>query len=157
MADVKWLDASFTDERGRPWEIKLTVPVVHQFTAKHQLPLGAFHPGALRQDQYAEVAYLGTRYASRAKADEETLEQFLEALDGPSYMKMTEAAYRAVINFILKTSTPKDKLVEALDTVRELDEKMVGVLSGLGTAFGSSLASPASPPQNPSASESLQP
>jgi len=154
MAEVQWLDTTFSDERGRPWEIKLTVPIVHQFTAKHQMPLGGFHPGAMRQDQYAEVAYMGTRHASRAKVDEESLEQFLEALDGPSYNRMIEAAYRAVTNFILKTSTPKEKLAEALAVVTKIDKQMAGVLDGLGTMFGNSLASPDSPPQSPSGSES---
>jgi hypothetical protein len=101
--DTSEFPASFTDERGREWQVRLTVPVIHTFCREHKLTLHDLtRPGSLDVSLLLDLAYAGTRYHSRAKAEKQTSEQFLESLDGPSFLAAQGAAANALVNFSLR-------------------------------------------------------
>jgi hypothetical protein len=150
-APREFLDATFRDERGRTWDIRLTIPIVHAIIRRHNIPIGGFVPGALREDLLAEVAFDGTRHFARAKADRETLEEFLECVEGPSYHAMLAAATHAVLNFTLKTSVPKARRAEAAEAIAKAEADADAAMQAIRGRGAPSVASAPEPesPQTP--------
>lgn len=118
------LPTNFVDERGREWTVKLTVPVLYSFCRQEKLTLETLSPVkqeagkislALTVNQLLGLAYEGTRYQARAQARPEALEEFLESLDGPSFLTAQTAAVGAVVNFFLRLA-PKDLSVKTSAT-----------------------------------------
>jgi hypothetical protein len=102
-------DTSFKDERGREWNVKLSIPMLHQFCREHGLTLAMlFKIGEMSADLLLDLAFSGTRYQSRAVATKQTKDEFLTDLEGPSFLAATGAAANAVLNFCLKL-TPADQ------------------------------------------------
>lgn len=147
-APSEFLDTTFHDERGRLWEIRLTLPLVHAFIRKHNIPMGGFTAGVLREDLLAELAYDGTRHFSRAKASEETLEEFLQAFDGPAYQGLLTASTHAVLNFTLRTTVKKSERAAAVVAIRNAEEKVSAAL-GLGRKCAAPAEPQASTPPSP--------
>jgi hypothetical protein len=147
-------NTTFRDEDAREWTIRLSVPLVHRFCAQERLTLAQFQPHLLDAAQLATLAYEGTRYQSRATANPETLEQWLEHLEGTSYLAMQEAAVEAVLFFTLRMSHQPEALPAALAGIREVQQhalEAMGLHPGGGATPGASAASPASTPPSPAA------
>jgi hypothetical protein len=120
---------TFRDEDAREWTIRLTVPLVNQFCASEQLTLADLQPHLLSAAQLATLAYEGTRYQSRATANPEPFEQWLERFEGPSYLAMQEAAVEAMLYFTLRMSNRPEDIPAALETIREVQRHAVDMLS----------------------------
>ncbi len=123
------LGVTFKDERGRDWTIKLTVPVLYSFCKAEKISLDQLAPVKMSDGQWRLnlsvsqlllLAYEGTRYQSRVIAKAESLEEFLEALDGPAFMNAQMAAVGALVSFFLKTApgipSPGERSPECLGT-----------------------------------------
>lgn len=146
MDNGEEFDAKFTDEAGMEWDVKLSVPVVFQFTRDYHLALRDVLPGNLDAGQLLDLAWRGTRYQSQARAyPDYTLTQFLESLDGPSFETAQEAAARALLNFIRRH---RNKLIaKALSAEARL--RLEGVegrtlIEGVAAALGAGTTSASS-------------
>ncbi len=139
----------FRDERAREWDVRLTVPLVHRFCRRYGLGLDRMQPHVLDAGPLAELAYEGTRYQAKAQAAPESLDQWLEAFDGPSYLAMQEAAVEAVLFFTLRTSVPREEIPGRIAAIRKDAAAAVAALTqaldlGDGMMSGGSADSPAS-------------
>jgi len=123
--------AKFKDEQGLSYDIKLNVPVVHEFCRQQNLQVGCFTPAGLNMAQYIDLAFAGTRWNSRYNLGKQSKKQFLEAIDGPSYQDVMGAAMNAIVNFTLHTA-PKEKRQMMVETVKKSLKEAETVLVGLG-------------------------
>jgi len=131
------LPASFTDERGREWNIRLPVPVVYAFCREHKIKLDEL----IAADEHdvsilLDLAFYGTRYQARAKGQSKS--EFLDALEGPSFLAAIGAAGNALLNFSLKW-IPKADRAEKLAEMKRLM-----AAAGVGATSSGSAASPES-------------
>lgn len=136
----------FYDELRREWTVKLSVPIVHKFAVRHRIGVAAFQPHLLTLDQLLELAYDGTRYQARAQAGE-SFEEFLNALEGPSFLKAQEAAAHAALNFFLRIQ-PKEIVAECRKNLGDVIAGMKAMY-GLGGTSSNSAPSPESTPTPP--------
>lgn len=109
------LDTTFTDNRGRPWTVRLTVSTVHRFCGEKKLALQHLKPDKLDAAQLLDLAYLGTRHHSRAVVMDELAarEEFFDSLEGEPFVKAQEAAVAALVNFILRSMPEGQRQVVA--------------------------------------------
>jgi hypothetical protein len=99
--------ANFKDNRGREWNIRLTIPVVHRFCAQTGLRFDQFNPMLMDCSQMLDLVYEGTRHHKRVEVEDESKEDFLNSLYGVAFSDAHKAATNAIINFTLRTSPPR--------------------------------------------------
>jgi hypothetical protein len=139
-------ETKFLDERRREWDIRLSVPVVHEFCRDHRLGLASLQPATLDAAQLADLAWRGTRYQARAKDAPETLAEWLEAMDGPSYLAMQEAATEAVCFFSLRTTHPPDEIPQRVAAIREMQRRAVAAATEAMEMAEAMTSGPGAPP-----------
>jgi hypothetical protein len=133
-------DTSFKDERGRAWNIRLTIQTIHAFCREHGLTLAMlFKIGEMSANILLDLAYAGTRYQSRAIAIRQSKEDFLNDLDGPSFLAATGAAANAVLNFCLRLTPADQRATEKARIVQAMQEAQTQTQeSGAGNTSSSS-------------------
>jgi hypothetical protein len=163
------LDCTFADETGRKWFPRLTLPIVDRYCREQGLKFEDFSILTLNAAQLVDLAFYGTRYATAAKADPETREQFLERLDGPSYQEAIFSAQKAVVNFTLRSQLPKQQrqrasrlLAQQIATAQAASAQMLPILldaieAGPGTPSSAAAPMPAASPETTSASGTSSP
>jgi hypothetical protein len=119
------LPTTFTDNRGREWEIKLTIPVVHNFCKANHVALGGFHPHNLDMSQLLDIAFDGTRYQARAK--DQTKDEFFDTLDGEAFTEAIGMACNAVVNFMYRTASKEARpaIVAMMQAAKEMSEEVL--------------------------------
>lgn len=123
-------NTGFKDERGREWQVRLTLQNMMSFARERGLPLNKiFNVNELDASAFTDLAYIGTRYQSRAIATKQTKEEFLTDIDGPSFLKATEAAMHALLNFTLR-QLPGEQKTEEYKRIKE-------IMSGTGETSSS--------------------
>lgn len=125
------LDTTYTDAGGNKWTVKLPLPLVDEFCDEQGIKLGGFSPESLTNSQMLTLAYRGTRWMTQAKNYPMNRAEFLSRLcddDGnptPAYTGALTAAMNAVVNFILRSTVPPEKMSAAMNIVRTVrDEEL---------------------------------
>ena len=132
------LDTAFTDGGGNRWTVRLPLPLVDEFCAEEGIKLGGFVPESLTNSQMLTLAYRGSRWMTQAKKFPMTRSEFMARLcddDGnptPAYTEALVAAMNAVVNFILRSTVPHDKMSAAMNIVRTVRDVEMSANHGAG-------------------------
>jgi hypothetical protein len=137
------LPATFADESGRIWRVRLSIPLVLEFCGEHNVPMRQFEPSRLNMKQMFELAYRGTRWETKAKASPVTLTEWTEEIGESAFYPAIHATANEVINFTLRSSLPKSKIAEGVRTVLTVAEREIRKeLEAAGVEMTSSKSAP---------------
>jgi len=118
------LQTTFLNENGREYDVKVSVPIAHEFCRVNGIKLEGLNPLLLDIAQLIDLAYMATR-SSKMQALGETKDQFLEGLEGESFSRCQDCAVNALVNFSLRV-LPKDQAA----ILRAEVEKVLAVTGG---------------------------
>jgi hypothetical protein len=122
------MSASFKDAKGRAWPIRLTIAMARTVVAEHGIDLLVLHDknagvfSRLTESPHQIVDVCWTLVRKHADEIKVTAEDFLDAVDGDTIERMTEAVIQGVIDFfrsnpekvrVLKAAFEKQRVMEA--------------------------------------------
>jgi len=118
------LKTSFRGENGREYQVRITIPIAHKICREMNLNMEGLNPINMNVAQLLDIAYLGSRNSARIKVHGESKEEFLEALDGPSFTEAQLCAMNALVLFSLRVfpSESQELIRESLREAQVEDE-----------------------------------
>lgn len=136
------LPTHWINNAGHRFTCRLPLGIVLPFCGEHDLSttggdLRIFQPNALNDALLFDLAYLGSRWNTVAKAHEQTHEEFLaDHEEGTAYEDAIFAARAAVLNFILRRRRKPSEWRAVAAILRERENALRSLLRTMGTDTG---------------------